>query len=83
MPPSDKHPGLQHMIPRRKFRWRWPTLECVVAIVVCSGTGALAQEISFNRDIRPILAERCFACHGADTNKRKAKLRLDRATGAD
>ncbi len=71
------------MIPRRKFRWRWPTLECVVAIIVCSGAGALAQEISFNRDIRPILAERCFACHGADTNKRKAKLRLDRATGTD
>jgi hypothetical protein len=54
-----------------------------VAIVVCSGAGALAQEISFNRDIRPILAGRCFACHGADTNKRKAKLRLDRALGVD
>src|SRR5437868_12452224 len=33
--------------------------------------------INFDRQIRPILAENCFACHGPDDKARKAKLRLD------
>ena len=35
------------------------------------------EKLSFNRDIRPLLADRCFACHGPDANKRAAELRLD------
>ncbi|MFP6885965.1 MAG: c-type cytochrome domain-containing protein, partial [Opitutales bacterium] len=38
--------------------------------------------ILFNRDVRPILADNCFACHGRDAKKRKAKLRLDQSEGA-
>ena len=36
-----------------------------------------AEKISFNRQIRPLLSDQCFACHGPDANKRKSKLRLD------
>jgi mono/diheme cytochrome c family protein len=38
--------------------------------------------IEYNRDIRPILAENCFACHGPDSAARKADLRLDRPQDA-
>src|SRR5439155_1104751 len=35
------------------------------------------SKLSYNRDVRPILSENCFACHGPDKNQRKGKLRLD------
>lgn len=39
-------------------------------------------KLEYNRDIRPILAENCFACHGPDSAARKADLRLDRREDA-
>lgn len=37
----------------------------------------VSQAVDFNRDVRPVLAQHCFACHGMDEQARKGKLRLD------
>ena len=47
------------------------------ATVLATGPAAAADELSYNRDIRSILVENCFSCHGADSAGRKADLRLD------
>ena len=54
-------------------------LASALAAVPAFSAGA---EISYNRDIRPILTENCFACHGADSAARKADLRLDLSEAA-
>lgn len=46
------------------------------------GSASLPDTVSYNFDIRPILSDKCYACHGPDKNKRKAGLRLDIADSA-
>ena len=49
---------------------------------LCGGSLILhGQTVDFNQDIRPILADHCYPCHGPDRNKRKADLRLDSPDG--
>jgi len=53
-------------------------LLCLFAAGIARAADApLPAKIEFNRDVRPILSDNCFYCHGNDPKHREAKLRLD------
>src|SRR5689334_20187021 len=54
---------------------------CILPAVSFGGIPQSKNTINFNRDVRPILSDRCFACHGPDKNKRQSDLRLDTKAG--
>jgi hypothetical protein len=58
------------------------TICFALAFLVATATFSLAEsEVKFNRDIRPILANNCFQCHGPSEKDRKAEMRLDEEDG--
>lgn len=72
---------------RPRLHFCWKGFGRIVAVAASlSATLALASapapSVEFNRDIRPILSDRCYACHGPDQANRKSKLRLDTEAGA-
>jgi hypothetical protein len=63
-------------------RWHWDGtriswIAAVMAYASLSSDVLGGGTVQYNRDIRPILSESCFACHGPDANKRSGDLRLD------
>ena len=57
-------------------------LLCLAAMFAAVSVRAAEPVPDFNRDVRPILADKCYHCHGPDQKNRKGGLRLDTPTGA-
>jgi len=49
----------------------------LATLCLAASSASAVEPVEFNRDIRPILSDNCFYCHGNDASHRKAKLRLD------
>ena len=62
----------------------WPTFSALIAFTLATvpAPSASAEPVDFNRDIRPILSDNCYHCHGPDASSRKSGLRLDRHANA-
>jgi hypothetical protein len=76
--------GVKQPAPNRSyvpFSGAWMVI-FVLGCGVAFGANETNTHLVFNRDIRPVLSDNCFACHGFDAGKRKAELRLDNAEGA-
>ncbi len=84
---NGKPSGRKNRKPARRQALAWSAVMAAPLVAALWSQASLEAapalgKLQYNRDVRPILAENCFACHGPDSAARKANLRLDRAADA-
>lgn len=74
----------RRILPQYRVDAMLPRFAILIIFIQCAqiSTRAVASEIEYARDIRPILADKCWHCHGPDEQTREADLRLDLRSGA-
>ena len=72
---------IQHMKMTLPAKTCLPAILTLVCCTIHPSAQAFQDTVDFNRDIRPILSDACFTCHGPDKGQRQADLRLDQQEG--
>ena len=88
--PTDRHFSPQIVIAMQRVRFRWLPLFRLLVLVanlhhIKLGLAQVNERLNFSREIKPVLSNNCFFCHGPDANERKGGLnglRLDTESGA-
>jgi hypothetical protein len=79
---DDGKPKSAKSATRGASPYRVVTFAAWMATLILASCLQAAEVPTYNRDVRPILSDRCFVCHGPDSGKRAAELRLDTEAGA-
>ncbi|MBW3627861.1 MAG: DUF1553 domain-containing protein [Gemmatimonadetes bacterium] len=85
--PPNARSGSPGRLRQRALPWALSALPLLVVLSSCEPSaedlyaGELPERVDFNFHVKPILSDRCFACHGPDGNARRADLRLDTEDG--
>ena len=78
----ETHRARENIMPSCRFRGNAVFLVATLVLGTFWGRAGSGADIDFNREIRPILSDKCFACHGPNADDREGGFRLDEKESA-